>query len=33
LEPGALALPKECHVLEPFPTGQQGAHSAHQAIQ
>ena len=25
LEPCLLALAKECHILEPFPAGQQGA--------
>jgi hypothetical protein len=31
-EPGALALPKEFHVLEPFPAGQQGTHGDDQNI-
>jgi hypothetical protein len=33
LKPGALALAKEFHVLEPFPAGQQRAYGNHQDIE
>jgi hypothetical protein len=33
LEPRALALAKECHILETFPTGQEGAHGNDQDIE
>ena len=33
MEPLALTLAKECHILEPFPTGQQGTHSEDQDIE